>query len=151
MTAGFCHFGRWPAFNNIGVRPAEVRPTARTQILICRGIRPLWAQICYQQTLSPLRERPVVSVQFRNASKSGSGGHQRAARRKDASNLAQVLDLASKKVSVWPGSEGTYVPSWSPDGKYMVAMANPPKRMVVSYRGTKTWRTLKQCRADWGF
>jgi len=63
----------------------------------------------------------------------------------------KVLDLASKKVSVWPGSEGTYVPSWSPDGKYMVAIANPPKRMVVNSRGTKTWRTLKEFGADWGF
>ncbi len=63
----------------------------------------------------------------------------------------QVLDLASKKVSVWPGSEGTYVPSWSPDGRYMVAIANPPKRMVVYSRETKTWRTLKQFGADWGY
>ena len=63
----------------------------------------------------------------------------------------QVLDLASRKVSVWPGSEGRYVPSWSPDGKYMVAIANPPKRMVVYSRGTKTWRTLKEFGADWGF
>ena len=63
----------------------------------------------------------------------------------------KVLDLASKKVSVWPGTPGIYAPSWSPDGKYMVAIANPPKRMVVYSRETKTWRTLKQCRADWGF
>ncbi len=63
----------------------------------------------------------------------------------------KVLDLASKKVSVWPGSEGTYVPSWSPDRKYMVAIANPPKRMVVYSRGTKTWRILKEFGADWGF
>ena len=63
----------------------------------------------------------------------------------------KVLNLASKKVSVWPGSEGTYVHSWSPDGKYMVAIANPPKRMLVYSRGTKTWRILKQFGADWGF
>lgn len=63
----------------------------------------------------------------------------------------QVLDLASRKVSVWPGSEGRYVPSWSPDGQYMVAIANPPKRMLVYSRGTKTWRTLKQFGADWGY
>jgi Tol biopolymer transport system component len=63
----------------------------------------------------------------------------------------KILDLASKKVSFWPGSAGTYIPSWSPDGKYMVAIANPPKRMVVYSRETKTWRTLKQFGADWGF
>ncbi len=63
----------------------------------------------------------------------------------------KVLDLASKKVSVWPGSPGMYVPSWSPDGKYMVAIASAPKRVVVYSRATKTWRTLKQFGADWGF
>jgi eukaryotic-like serine/threonine-protein kinase len=63
----------------------------------------------------------------------------------------QVLDLASRKVSVWPGTEGSYVPSWSPDGKYMVAIANPPKRMVVYSRETKTWKVLKQFGADWGY
>jgi len=63
----------------------------------------------------------------------------------------KVLDLASKKVSVWPGSPGAYAPSWSPDGKYMVAIANPLKRMVVYSRGTKTWKTLKEFGADWGF
>jgi Tol biopolymer transport system component/DNA-binding winged helix-turn-helix (wHTH) protein len=65
--------------------------------------------------------------------------------------VIKVLDLASKKVSVWPGLEGTYVPSWSPDGKYMVAIANPPKRMVVYSPATKTWKTLKEFGADWGF
>ena len=63
----------------------------------------------------------------------------------------QVLDLTSKKVSVWPGSKGFYVPSWSPDGKYMVAIANPPKRMVVYSQETKTWKVLKQFGSDWGF
>jgi dipeptidyl aminopeptidase/acylaminoacyl peptidase len=52
---------------------------------------------------------------------------------------------------VWPGSEGRYVPSWSPDGKYMVVIANPPKRMVVYSRETKTWRILKEFAADWGY
>jgi eukaryotic-like serine/threonine-protein kinase len=63
----------------------------------------------------------------------------------------KALDLASKKVSVWPGTQGIYVPSWSPDGKFMVAIANPPKRMVVYSLETKTWKVLKQFGADWGF
>ena len=63
----------------------------------------------------------------------------------------KILDLASKKVSVWPGSPGIYMPSWSPDGKNMVAIANSPKRMVVYSRETKSWRTLKQFLGDWGY
>jgi eukaryotic-like serine/threonine-protein kinase len=62
----------------------------------------------------------------------------------------KVVDLASKKVSVWPDSQGMYVPSWSPDSKYLVAIANRPKRIVLYSRETKTWRTLKQFGADWG-
>jgi Tol biopolymer transport system component len=60
----------------------------------------------------------------------------------------KVLDLASRKVSVWPDSEGRYVPSWSPDGRYMVAIANPPKHIILYSRGLKTWRTLKLLGAD---
>jgi Tol biopolymer transport system component len=63
----------------------------------------------------------------------------------------KVLDLATKKVSVWPGTPGMYLPSWSPDGKYMVAIKTGPKRVVVYSRETKSWRTLKQTGADWGF
>jgi serine/threonine protein kinase/Tol biopolymer transport system component len=63
----------------------------------------------------------------------------------------KVLDLASKKVSVWPGTQGTYLPSWSPDGKYILAIGDSPKRIVVYSRETKTWRTLKQLGGDWGF
>src|SRR5262249_42876881 len=35
----------------------------------------------------------------------------------------KVLDLATRKISIMPGSEGFYMPTWSPDGKYMVADA----------------------------
>ena len=63
----------------------------------------------------------------------------------------KILDLASKKASVWPGSPGIYAPSWSPDGKYMVAIETTPKRMVVYSRATRSWRTLKQFGGDWGY
>ena len=63
----------------------------------------------------------------------------------------KILDLASKKVSLWPGTQGKYIPSWSPDGKYMMAVSNPPKRMIVYSRETKTWKVLKQLEGDWGY
>jgi Tol biopolymer transport system component len=43
----------------------------------------------------------------------------------------KVLDLETRKVSIMPGGEAFYVPSWSPDGKYMVAIAQNPSRMVL--------------------
>ncbi len=36
----------------------------------------------------------------------------------------KVLDLSNRKIFAMPGSEGFYVPSWSPDGKYMVALVS---------------------------
>ena len=43
----------------------------------------------------------------------------------------QVLDLATRRVSILPGSEGFYVGSWSPDGQYLVAVAQNPLRMML--------------------
>ena len=55
-----------------------------------------------------------------------------------------MLDLATRKISIMPGSEGFYVPSWSPDGKYMVAMAQNPSRMVLYSAQSGTWKDLKK-------
>ena len=63
----------------------------------------------------------------------------------------KILDLATRKVSIMPGSEGFYVPSWSPDGKYMVAMANNPSRMVLYSAASKTWKDLLTFKSPWGY
>ncbi len=62
----------------------------------------------------------------------------------------QVLDLASRRVSVMPGSEGFYVGSWSPDGKLMVAVAQNPLRMTLFHVGSRSWSELKKFDAPWG-
>ena len=44
----------------------------------------------------------------------------------------KVVDLATRKVSILPGSDGYFLPSWSPDGQYMVATSvNPAARRLV--------------------
>jgi Tol biopolymer transport system component len=63
----------------------------------------------------------------------------------------KILDLATRKVSVMPGSEGFYVPSWSPDGKYMVAIAQNPSRMVLYSAESGRWKDLKKFEAAWGY
>jgi eukaryotic-like serine/threonine-protein kinase len=63
----------------------------------------------------------------------------------------KVVDLASRKVSMLAGSAGHYVACWSPDGQQMVAIANPPKRMVVYSAKTGLWRDVKKFAADWGY
>ena len=63
----------------------------------------------------------------------------------------KVVDLATRKVSIMPGSEGFYVPSWSPDGLHMVAMAENPSRMVLYSARNRTWKELKKFNAPWGY
>jgi serine/threonine protein kinase len=63
----------------------------------------------------------------------------------------KVLDLATRNISIMPGSEGFYVPSWSPDGKYMVAIAENPSRMVLYSTASKTWKTLRIFKAPWSY
>src|SRR5277367_1051164 len=63
----------------------------------------------------------------------------------------KVVDLASRKVSIMPGSEGFYVPSWSPDGQHMVAIAENPSRMVLYSAQDRTWKDLKKFESPWGF
>jgi Tol biopolymer transport system component len=62
----------------------------------------------------------------------------------------QVLDLATRKLSTFPGSEGFYLGSWSPDGKYLVAVAQNPTRMMIYNVQTQVWDELKKFE-DWGY
>jgi Tol biopolymer transport system component/DNA-binding winged helix-turn-helix (wHTH) protein len=62
-----------------------------------------------------------------------------------------VIDLATRRISDMPGADRYYVPSWSPDGKFMVAMAQNPLRMVFYSAQTKTWKDLRTFDVPWGF
>ena len=66
-------------------------------------------------------------------------------------NRLKVLDLATRKVSVMPGSEGYFVASWSPDGQYMVAIALNPLRIALYSAKTGTWKDLKKLQTDFGY
>ncbi len=63
----------------------------------------------------------------------------------------KILNLATRKISIMPGSEGFFVPSWSPDGKYLAAIAMNPLRMVLYSAKTATWTDLKELQADFGY
>jgi dipeptidyl aminopeptidase/acylaminoacyl peptidase len=54
------------------------------------------------------------------------------------------VDLASRKVSAVPNTLGFEAPSWSPDGRYMVAMAQQPSRMMLYSANTGKWKELTQ-------
>jgi serine/threonine protein kinase/Tol biopolymer transport system component len=63
----------------------------------------------------------------------------------------QVLDLASRKISTMPGSQGLYVPLWSPNGKYLVAIGQSPSRLMLYSSETKTWSALKRFNVEWNW
>jgi serine/threonine protein kinase/Tol biopolymer transport system component len=63
----------------------------------------------------------------------------------------QKIDLATRNISVIPGSEGFYVGSWSPNGKYLVAVAQNPLRMMLYNVQAGSWSELKKFKDPWGY
>jgi serine/threonine protein kinase/Tol biopolymer transport system component len=63
----------------------------------------------------------------------------------------EVIDLATRQISEMPTGQGHYYPSWSPDGKSLVAMAENPARMALYSAATKTWKDLRGFPEQWGF
>jgi eukaryotic-like serine/threonine-protein kinase len=61
------------------------------------------------------------------------------------------VDLATRKVSLVPNSDGLSAPSWSPNGKFMVAIASKPSRMMLYSTETKAWTVLTEFKVHWGF
>jgi Tol biopolymer transport system component/DNA-binding winged helix-turn-helix (wHTH) protein len=57
-------------------------------------------------------------------------------------NPLRILDLASRKVSVLPGSAGLESPRWSPDGKYIAAMSLNFPGLKVLELATQRWLSL---------
>jgi Tol biopolymer transport system component len=51
----------------------------------------------------------------------------------------QVLDLSSKQVSTFPGSENLYSPRLSPDGKHLAALSSNNKKLLVFDFQTQKW------------
>jgi Tol biopolymer transport system component len=63
----------------------------------------------------------------------------------------RVLDLDTRQVSTMPGADGYFFPLWSPDGKYLVAVAENPARMVLYSVETGKWKDLHTFEAPWGW
>lgn len=62
-----------------------------------------------------------------------------------------VVNLASRIVTPLAGAEKFYVAAWSPNGKYLVAMAREPLRMMIYTAATREWRVLRRFDAPWAF
>ena len=51
----------------------------------------------------------------------------------------QVLDLQTHQVSVLPGSQDLFSPRWSPDGRFLVAVGNDSRKLVIFNFQTQKW------------
>jgi Tol biopolymer transport system component/DNA-binding winged helix-turn-helix (wHTH) protein len=53
-----------------------------------------------------------------------------------------MLDLKTQQVSMLPGSDGLFSPHWSPDGRYVVAMALDSQKLMLFDFSTHKWAEL---------
>ncbi|MFY9843705.1 MAG: protein kinase domain-containing protein [Terriglobales bacterium] len=61
--------------------------------------------------------------------------------REEKINL-QLIDLKTRQVSDLPGSDGMWLPNWSPDGRYLTALDRNNKSLSVLDFKTHTWLQL---------
>ena len=70
----------------------------------------------------------------------------------DAHHSLRFLDLDSGRVSDVPDSDGLWSPRWSPDGRYIAAMAgSPPLTIKLFDLQTQKWSTLTEHTGPWGY
>jgi serine/threonine protein kinase len=53
--------------------------------------------------------------------------------------VIEIVDLATKKVSIVAGSENLFAPRWSPDGQHLVAVSADGKKLVLFDFKTQKW------------
>jgi eukaryotic-like serine/threonine-protein kinase len=67
----------------------------------------------------------------------------------DPSSAIHILDLASKRVSDVPGSQGLYSPRWSPDGHSLAAFSGDSRTVVLFDFATQKWTPLVTGSLGW--
>lgn len=56
----------------------------------------------------------------------------------------QVLEVATRKVTPVPASEGMFSPRWSPDGRWIFALSTDQRRLMLFDTAGQTWKLLAQ-------
>ena len=54
----------------------------------------------------------------------------------------QILNLATQQIETLPGSDNVFSPRWSPDGRYIAALAVDQKSVRLFDMATRQWKTL---------
>ncbi|MEG9432067.1 winged helix-turn-helix domain-containing protein [Terriglobus sp. ADX1] len=66
----------------------------------------------------------------------------------DASNPIRIMELATRHVTTMEHSQGLYSPKWSPDGRFIAALTQKSKTLMLYDTATSTWKTLLDMPAD---
>ena len=70
----------------------------------------------------------------------------------DAGNSAssiRIFDLATHQVTTLPGSQGTFSPRWSPNGRYVPAFSSDSTRLLLFDFQTQQWTELAKGSFGW--
>ncbi len=67
----------------------------------------------------------------------------------DPSSAIRIFDVASRQLSVVPGSNGLYSPRWSPDGRYISAFSGDSKVLMLFEFQTQKWSELARGSLGW--
>ncbi len=67
----------------------------------------------------------------------------------DPSSVIHILDLANKKVSDVPGSQGLYSPRWSPDGHFLAAFSEDSRTVLLFDFSAQKWTPLATGSLGW--
>ena len=59
-------------------------------------------------------------------------------------NLIRIFNVATHQISVVPGSEGLWSPRWSPDGRYLAAMTNDGRKLLLYDFKNPVWTSVIQ-------
>jgi len=59
-------------------------------------------------------------------------------------NLIRIFNLKTHQVSAVPGSEGLWSPRWSPDGRYLIAMTNNGRKLLVYDFKNPAWNVVAE-------
>jgi len=61
----------------------------------------------------------------------------------------RVLNLKTRQVSIVPGSDGLWSPRWSPDGRYVAALSNDVKTLLLFDFKSNKWTELAKAHFEY--
>jgi hypothetical protein len=64
-------------------------------------------------------------------------------------NVIRLVNLKTRKVETLPGSEGLFSPRWSPDGRFIAALASGSQKLMLYDHAAQKWTEVADVRAGY--